>query len=426
MRRQLAVIAVALLTLALAGCARPADVRAAGPIELSFWNGFTGPDGATMERMVAAFQRENPDIRVRMQIIPWAQYYDKLTLGLAFHEGPDVFICQAGRLPEFAQYGVCRDLAPLQRGERAASGLPGLPDADFLPQPWAIAHYAGRLAGIPLDCHPLGLYYNRKLFRDAGIVDARGVPLPPRTWPEFLADAHRLTKRLPDGTQQWGFAFTNQHTNWYAFVWQNGGRALTPDLRRAAMDQPPAVRATEQMRSLITRERVAPNPEGTDAWMGFRQGRVAMEMEGIYMLGDLQKSQGLDYAGAPIPAFGPIPATWVSSHFLCIPASASDAKTRAAWRLIHFLSDHSLDWAAGGQVPVRRSLLDTPRFRSMTVQAQFARQLPYVRYEPPTTHATEMIPFLDAAIEASLLGLEPPAQALHEAAGRIDRALARP
>src|SRR5438445_9197669 len=137
------------------GCSRVTTANASGITEIKFWNGFTGPDGKTMERMVRQFQKENPDVRVRMQIIPWAQYYGKLTLGLAFHEGPDVFVCHGNHLAEFARYGVFKPLETLQRGTA------GLPAADFLPKPWEAAHYCGVLYGIPLDCHPLGLYFNR-------------------------------------------------------------------------------------------------------------------------------------------------------------------------------------------------------------------------------------------------------------------------
>ena len=37
-----------------------------------------------MEAMVESFQKENPDVWVQMQIIPWATYYDKVTLALAY------------------------------------------------------------------------------------------------------------------------------------------------------------------------------------------------------------------------------------------------------------------------------------------------------------------------------------------------------
>src|SRR5216684_2975026 len=81
----------------LSRSARLADVR----IVLDFWNGFTGPDGKTMEKMVHRFQERNPDISVRTQIIPWGTYYDKLTLSLAYGGAPDLFVVHAARLPEF-------------------------------------------------------------------------------------------------------------------------------------------------------------------------------------------------------------------------------------------------------------------------------------------------------------------------------------
>jgi multiple sugar transport system substrate-binding protein len=416
------VIAFLCMLLLLSGCGKVSDTASGGITTLKFWNGFTGPDGKTMEAMVRQFEKENPDIRVNMQIIPWAQYYDKLTLGLAFHQAPDIFVCHANRMPEFARYNVFKDLGEFQKGAQA------LPENDFLPLPWLVAHFDGKQYGVPLDCHPLGLYYNRKLFKEAGVVDAKGEPKPPATWPEFLDAAHKLTKDTDgDGRpDQWGFAFTWQHSNWYLFAFQHGADALSPDLKRSALDTPAALEATEQMRRMITMERIAPQPEGIDAWTGFRQGRVAMAMEGIYMLADLEKTKGLDYGAAPVPAFGPVKATWAGSHLLCIPAQSSASHSAAAWRLIKYLSDHSLDWAQGGQVPVRKSLLESARFKGMRVQSAFAQQLPYVHYEPFSTRATEIQPLLDDAIESAILGLQPPKEALNEANTSINHVLSRP
>src|SRR2546421_9712399 len=73
--RSLRACLVILILLPLAACRREKTANAPGITEIKFWNGFTGPDGKTMERMVSQFQKENPAIRVRMQIIPWAQYY---------------------------------------------------------------------------------------------------------------------------------------------------------------------------------------------------------------------------------------------------------------------------------------------------------------------------------------------------------------
>jgi len=415
------IIVLCLLSLLLVSCSPGKHSGNVASAEIRFWNGFTGPDGATMEKIVQQFERET-GIRVKMQIIPWSTYYDKLLLSLAYGGAPDVFICHANRIAEFARYGVFRPLDDLIEADK------GFNSSDFLPNIWKAGQYAGKQVGLPLDCHPQGLYYNLKLFREAGIVDAQGNPKPPETWEEFLDAARRLTKdKDRDGRpDQWGFAFTWLRTNWITFISQHGGSILSPGLKRATLAEPPAVRATQQMCDIITRYGVAPKPEGFDSWMGFRQGRVAMAIEGIYMLSSVEEQRGLEYAGAPVPSFGPRRAVWGGSHLLCMPKNLSPQRAQLVWRFMRYLSDHSLDWAEGGQIPVRRSLLNQPRFRQMRVQYAFAKQLPYVVFEPASHKSTEIMPFYDAAIEAALLGIKSPQDALNEAARRIQQVLDRP
>ena len=403
------------------GCFRQAPDTVAEPGVLRFWNGFTGPDGATMERIVKRFEKDT-GTRVKMQIIPWATYYDKLTLSLAYGGAPDVFICHANRLAEFARYGVMRSVDDLIAGD-ASLNL-----ADMLPNTLAAAQYEGRQFGIPLDCHPQGLYYNEKLFRQAGIVGPDGRARPPATLAEFLDAARRLTQDTDgDGRpDRWGFAFTWLRTNWITFISQFGGSILSDDLSLSAINQPANVEATQLMAEMITRYRIAPKPEGFDSWMGFRQGRVAMAIEGIYMLSSLEEQKGLEYAGAPVPLFGRRMAAWGGSHVMCLPQKLPADRVQLAWRFIRYLSDSSLDWAEGGQIPIRKSLIEHPRFQAMRVQREFARELPYVVFEPASHKSTEIMPFYDAAIESSLLGIQSPAQALDEAHRRIGQVMARP
>jgi len=410
------------------GCARPQ--RGATPLErdargrnvLRFWNGFTGPDGKTMERMVAQFRRENPDIDVRMQIIPWGTYYDKLTLALAYGGAPELFIMHADRLPEFASFGALRDLTDLY-----AAAQPGFGAGMFAPNPWAATFFKGGQYALPLDVHPIGLYYNTDLFKRAGIVDSRGEALPPANWDEFLAAAKALTvDHDGDGVpEQWGYVFTWQRTNYLTFLMQFGGALLTPD-NRAAMSSPAGIAAIERMHSLVETHRVAPRPEGIDAWLEFRQGKVAMAMEGIYMLSSLEEQKGLAYAGAPVPQFGTQPGAWCGSHLLAMPAHGSDAAAQVAWRLIRFLSDHSIEWAKGGQVPARNDVRGSDAFRALPVQSAFARQLPYVHYESLTPKTNALFPFVDPAIEAVLLDLQNPREAMTDADRRINQVMERP
>ena len=429
-RPRLGLALVALLLVLAAGCPTARRGGDAGPngttgqrTVIRFWNGFTGPDGKTMEALVRQFQKENPDVAVEMQIIPWGTYYDKVTLALAYGGAPDLFVVHAARLPEFASFDTLQPLDSLY-----ASSEPPVEADDFAPVPWKASFYQGRKLALPLDVHPIGLYYNTRLFEEAGIVGPDGKAAPPKTWEQFLEAAQKITKDTDgDGrTDQWGFVFTFQRTNYLTFLYQFGGSLVTPDGKRSAMDSPESLAAAQRMRDLIYKYKVAPKPEGVDAWLAFRQGKVGMALEGIYMLASLEEQKGLPYAGAPAPQFGPKRAVWGGSHLLCQPKGIAPRQSEAAWRLMRYLSDHSLTWAAGGQVPTRVSIRQSPAFARLTVPYQFGTQVDWVQYEPLTPRSNSLFQFADPAVEAVLLDLDTPENAMRDASRRINQLLSRP
>ncbi|RYG34602.1 extracellular solute-binding protein, partial [bacterium] len=297
------------------------------------------------------------------------------------------------------------------------------PVDDFKPRQWAGGQYEGKQIGIPLDCHPLTLYYNTKLFREAGIAK------PPTNWEEFVAAGKKLTmpKRSKEGKPytQWGFNFTHLPNNVPAFLNSYDASFLSPDLTRGAMTSPQMKEAVDRMVSIWKTEKIAPRPEGQDAWLGFQTGKVAMAMEGVYMKSGLDNQADLEYAAAPVPKFGPKLSVWAGSHMMCMPASEPEARRKAAVVFIKYLSDHSLAWAEGGQVPVRKSILESVGFQKLTVQREAAKQLDYVQYEPSTPSWNQLATFGNSAMEACLNELEPEDQALATAQRRIDRVLAR-
>ncbi|CAN5698977.1 ABC transporter substrate-binding protein [soil metagenome] len=405
---------LALLFLALMGGCSPAPDDGNGPIELQFWNGFSGPDGKTMEKIVDGFNATHKDVQVKMQIIPWGTYYDKVTLGLAFGGAPDIFIIHANRIPEYASNDVLADLGPeVKAGD--------FPVDDFMPKQWRAGQYGGKQIGIPLDCHPLTFYYNKKLFREAGIAE------PPKTWDEFIADGKKLTmqKTGADGVPytQWGFSFTFLGDNVPAFLNQYGTAFLTPDLSKGAMDTPETKAAVDRMVSIWKTCKIAPKPEGQDAWVGFLTGKIAMAMEGIYMKAGLDAQKDLEYAAAPVPMFGTKRAVWGGSHIMCTPANEPERRRKAVVELMRYLSDHSLSWAEGGQVPIRKSILASEAFKKLPVQVEASKQLDYVQYEPASPSWNQLSSFGNAAMEACLNELEPRDEALATAQRRIDRIL---
>ena len=165
-------------------------------------------------KLVADFERENPDIRiVRSNVGSPAQLATKLQTMLAAGDPPDVFYLESERLADLASKGLLADMEQfieadkvaadvlVGRGDRLQTGPTDVVpdnrvnlDDFFTPVVDAFrfdGHQVGRgpLYGLPKDFTTVGFYYNKDLFRRAG------VPLPPAdgwTWDQFVAAAEKI------------------------------------------------------------------------------------------------------------------------------------------------------------------------------------------------------------------------------------------
>jgi multiple sugar transport system substrate-binding protein len=207
-------------------------IGGADVVTLRFWNGFTGPDGRTMLRLVQRFNRENPDVHVVMQRIAWDTYYNKLFVARLGGRGPDVFVLHTDSIPRFVYAGFLRPCDDLTSGDGA------LDPGDFDANVWRSVALGGKHYAIPLDVHPLGMYYNRTLFQEAGIVDAAGNAKPPKDRQEFLDACQRITNHEKG---RWGFVFTWQRTNVFTVIRQFGGSIFSDDYVHCTLTEPATI-----------------------------------------------------------------------------------------------------------------------------------------------------------------------------------------
>ncbi|HCE00635.1 MAG TPA: hypothetical protein DER07_06300 [Armatimonadetes bacterium] len=372
-------------------------VRGRPQTEISFWNGFTGPDGRVMLELIRRFNRENPDLKVSMQRIAWGTYYNKLMVAAVNGRGPHVFVIHASALPRMHRAGFLEPMDSLYREG-------GVPEEDFEPIVLRTTEFDGHRVGVPLDIHPQGLYCNTDMLREAGIVDERGRPKPPTNREEFLRAASLMMHpRGAANPDRYGFALTHWQNNYQSVFPQFGGRYLD-ERGNADLDNPGNVEALEFLGRLRTEKRLIPPPDNQLGWIGFRQKKVGMVFDGVYMLGDLKRLEGLHYVGAPMPVLGHKPGTMADSHILCMRKGLSERERDGVARFIRFLSENSLDWAEAGQVPARRSVRNTDRFRSMQVQYAFSKQIPYMVYPPRIVPLFEMGLEINLAVERVIRG----------------------
>ena len=135
------------------------------------------PTATTMVEMVKQFAEENPDVTIKMQIMPWGVYFDKLAAAIvAGSGGPDLFILWHSVVPEYAKAGHLRPAA----SEMFEAGM--LPEDDFMPQLVEAVTIDGQKWTVPMDNYGVGVFVNLDLLEEAGIDPNE----PPQNQEEFL------------------------------------------------------------------------------------------------------------------------------------------------------------------------------------------------------------------------------------------------
>lgn len=379
------------------------------PVELEFWNGFTGGDGPFMLDFVKAFNADHDNIAVKMNVILWVDYYQKTTAATASGNGPDVGIMQLDQLPTAAAHRI---VVPL---DDVASAMKLRRD-DFAAAVWDAGVIGGRRYGIPLDVHPLGLYYNKSVLAQVGAQQ------PPRDREEYLGVLKELKGKGIMGSWVSPFFFTG--ALWFqSLLPQFGGSMYDGATQHATWDSDAGVEALSFMTGLV-KQGYSQRNVGQDAdAIAFKNGQNAMIWNGCWAINEYAGAPQLKWGVATVPRIGPQRAVWANSHqFVIMRQTQQDPnKLQAATAFIDYVSRRSLKWAESGMVPARTAERDKPGFRKLEAQATFAQELPYVRFAPPVAGISDVRSLtLDQALNLAVLGKEQPRQALADAAKRAD------
>jgi multiple sugar transport system substrate-binding protein len=373
-RRKLLAIAL-LMTLVLAACAggndEAAEVQEGGPesdVTLTFWNGFTGPDRPALETLVDRFNEEQDKIEIEMEIMPWDVFFQKILPSLASDEGPDIAAMATEQIPQYAAKGVFAPLDELYDEN--------ILDTEALVGPAVDAtEFEGQHYGVPMNFTTLLLYWNKDMFREAGLDPEQ----PPTTWEEWAEYAVKLTKdENGDGKpEQYGYAIADHETipMWPILIWGNGGEIVAEDGSQAMLDDPATIEAVEYWSDLVVNQKISPvGLAGADADKLFLSKKAAMEVVGPWMTTGFEDA-GIDFGLAMVPA-GPEQQVTLGTSVAMVLNSKADADTKAAaYEFFKFWNseESQIYWAVNSGFPPTRTDIDSSQLGENPYVGEFAK-----------------------------------------------------
>jgi multiple sugar transport system substrate-binding protein len=302
--------------------------RAASSITLWTITSFTSQQNPPLMKAVEQYQKAT-GVTVNVESYTTGTLQNTLITAVKGGGGPDVVTIDGGWVPVLAAANVLTDLTkqfkPISK--------------EFFTLPIVTGQFGGKQWSVPWYTNNVGLYWNKQLFKDAGIQG------PPTTWAQLKTTADKLTNNGKYGLMFGGSGYGS--FLWLPFAWQNGTNFFTPDGKTATFASAAGQAAWSYYADLAVKDKVTPSSAAgaTTSWdqvnAPFIQGQVAMITSGDWSLGPIKTAApDLDFAIAPLPK-GKFPATVAGGYNLALPTTGN---TTEGWKFINWLSEAKQMW----------------------------------------------------------------------------------
>lgn len=227
-------------------------------------------DEKVYQAAIDRFNKKYPNVKVTnnfTQVVNWSDYINKILTSIASGDAPDVINIAT----EGVEFGYSKDLfLSLSNYVKQDKGVEGLV-SDIDPNLIKGFQKDGKTYLLPNNWNAMMMYYNTKLFQDAGIQR----PSDDWTWNDFLDIAKKLTTGS-GGSKTYGFGLQTYTFAYMPWLYTNGGSTASDDLSKPTLDSEKTVEAVQFLQDLVRKYGVAPDPSGADANSLFTASKIAM------------------------------------------------------------------------------------------------------------------------------------------------------
>jgi multiple sugar transport system substrate-binding protein len=339
-KRSLAAVVFVIGALVVAAAAAAGSAHRASPTKLTIWVGWSaGHELTSFKALAAEYDKNHPEVTVN---VVGGIDDNKIVAAIRSGNAPDVVSSfNSYNVGNYCGTGAWIDLTSLMKKDGISASM-------FPAAPQYYTQYGGKRCALPLLADDYGLYYNKKLFRAAGIKS------PPKTMSELAADAKKLTVRDGSGnikvaglTPFLGF-YENVPERW---ITSYGGKFIDSQGHAILAKDPAWTKWATWQKSLIdwygykklVRFQAGLGDEFS-ASQAFEKGKLAMNLDGEWRVSFIQhEAPNLDYGTAPMPVDDAHPELYGSGYIngtiIGIPKGGHHQDQ--AWALVKYLTTNS-------------------------------------------------------------------------------------
>ncbi|MBS6041655.1 MAG: sugar ABC transporter substrate-binding protein [Clostridium baratii] len=329
MKKKFRVLVLSLCALFLVGCGSKDNDEASsgdsnGPVTISYAIWDSGQEKG-LRKVADEFEKKNPNIKINIQVTGWNDYWTMLEAAATGGSLPDTFWMHSNEIYRYGSNKMLLDLNDYIKDSKDVD-LKNFPEG--LNKIYNINEHQ---YAIPKDYDTIGLWYNKKMFDEAGI------PYPDDSWnwDKLKEVAKKLTKA--DGSQYGVLAPLHNQEGYYNFVYQNGGNIISNE-KKSEYDNPKTIEAMKYYFDL-SKEGLSPkiynDKERAEA---LQNGQVAMGFFGSWNLSAFSENEYMNknFDVAVLPSANDGKRATIFNG-IGNAASATTKHPQEAWKWLEYL-----------------------------------------------------------------------------------------
>lgn len=274
----------------------------------------SGGNAGMVDALVAAWNEKNPDRKINLTYIPHTEMVPKLAQAIASGEVPDLMGLDLIYGPQFASAGQLEDVTSYFDGDATIKTAS--------PGHIKVATYDGKLYGVPLYADVSALFWNKDLFKKAG--------LDPEKPPTSLQEIHDYAKKITgveEGVYGYYLAGNCAGCNIFTFgplIWASGGKIEPLDANDEPLTGDNLIKVLEWARMMHKEGLINPANQaenGETFHLQFGSGKVGMMGTGNFNI-TLAREQnpGMNFGITLLPGIEPgTTASFAGGDIVTVP-----------------------------------------------------------------------------------------------------------